>query len=72
MKPNMGSPDRLVRGLVVAPLALIVAFVLGIGSVAGVILVAVAVIMAVTAVVGFCPLYRVLGFSSERHTPAPR
>ena len=72
MKPNMGTPDRLVRGFAVAPLALIAALVLGIGSVAGVILAVVAVIMAVTAVVGFCPLYRVLGFSSERHAPAPR
>jgi hypothetical protein len=72
MTPNMGTPDRLARGFVVAPAALIVAVVLGIGSVAGVILAVVAVIMAVTAAVGFCPLYRLFGFSSERHSPAPR
>ena len=38
MTRNMGTIDRLVRGLLVAPLALILALVVGIGSVAGVIL----------------------------------
>jgi len=28
--------------------------------------------MAVTAAVGFCPLYRLLGLSTERHEPAHR
>lgn len=72
MTRNMGSLDRLVRGLAVAPLALIVALVIGIGSIPGLILVAVAVVMAVTAAVGFCPLYRIFGFSSERHDLAHR
>jgi hypothetical protein len=64
----MGNLDRLIRGLAVAPVALIVAFVIGIGSIAGLILAAIGVIMAVTAVVGFCPLYRLIGFSSARQT----
>ena len=72
MTRNMGTIDRLVRGLLVAPLALILALVVGIGSVAGVILAVVAVVMAVTAVVGVCPLYRLVGLSTERHTVAPR
>ena len=38
MTRNMGNIDRLVRGLLAAPVALILAFVVGIGSVAGVIL----------------------------------
>ncbi|MCY7304022.1 MAG: DUF2892 domain-containing protein [Thermoleophilia bacterium] len=53
-------------------MALILAFVVGIGSVAGVLLAVVGVVMAVTAVVGFCPLYRLIGVSSDRHTVAPR
>ena len=72
MTKNEGTIDRLFRGVVVAPVALILAFVVGIGSIAGVLLVAVAVIMAVTAAVGFCPLYRLLGFSSDRRTVVPR
>jgi hypothetical protein len=28
--------------------------------------------MSVTAIAGFCPLYRLLGLSTERHTVAPR
>ena len=71
MTRNEGTIDRLARG-VVAIIALILAFVVGIGSVAGVILTLVAVVMAVTAAVGFCPLYRMLGLSSDRHTPAHR
>ncbi len=72
MTRNMGNIDRLVRGLLAAPVALILAFVVGIGSVAGVILVVAALVMAVTAVVGFCPLYKLIGLSTERHTVAPR
>ncbi len=72
MTKNEGIIDRLLRGMIVAPVALILAFVVGIGSVAGVLLAAAAVIMAVTAVVGFCPLYRLIGVSSNRHTVASR
>ena len=71
MTRNEGNIDRLVRG-VVAIIALILAFAVGIGSVAGVILALVAVVMAVTAVVGFCPLYRLIGLSTDRHEPAHR
>jgi hypothetical protein len=71
MTRNEGNTDRIVRG-VVAIIALILAFVVGIGSVVGVILALVGVIMAVTAAVGFCPLYRLLGLSTDRHLPAHR
>jgi hypothetical protein len=72
MTTNMGNPDRLVRGFVVAPIALVFAVLIGIGSPAGIVLAVVGVIMALTAVVGFCPLYRLFGFSSERHAAAQR
>ncbi len=72
MTRNMARIDRLARGVIVAPVALIVALVVGIGSVAGVILAAVAVIMAVTAAVGFCPLYRAVGVATGGHTVARR
>ena len=71
MTRNEGNIDRLARG-VVAIIALILAFAVGIGSVGGVILALVAVVMAVTAAVGFCALYKLLGISTDRHTAAPR
>jgi hypothetical protein len=64
MKHNLGSADRAIRAFVIAPIALILAFLTGAGSVLGVILIVVAVVMAVTAAVGFCPLYRLVGLSS--------
>ena len=67
MEHNVGKSDRLARGLLVAPLAVILAIVVGAGSVLGIVLLAVAAIMALTAVVGMCPLYRVLGISTQRH-----
>ena len=67
MEHNMGKSDRLARGLLVAPLAVILATVVGAGSVLGVVLLVVAVIMALTAVVGMCPLYSVIGISTQRN-----
>jgi len=57
MKKNMGTTDRLVRALLVAPVLLVIAFAVGFGSVAGVIAAVLAVVMVGTAAVGFCPLY---------------
>ena len=56
MSINMGSIDRMLRVFVVAPAAIVVAIVAGAGSVAGIVLLAVAAIMLATSVVGFCPL----------------
>lgn len=64
MTRNMGKWDRLIRGLVVAPLAAIAAFAVGAGTVLGVVLLVLAAIMALTAVAGSCPLYRLVGLST--------
>jgi hypothetical protein len=42
----------------------VAALYVGAGTVGGVILFAVAAVMLVTAAVGFCPLYRLLGIST--------
>ncbi|HRW37655.1 MAG: DUF2892 domain-containing protein [Acidimicrobiales bacterium] len=63
MQRNEGNIDRIVR-VVVAVAALAGAAAVGIGSVGGLALVAVGVIMGVTAAVGFCPLYRLIGVST--------
>lgn len=61
---NMGSFDRGVRAFVVAPVAIVLAFVVGAGSVAGVILFVLAGIMAATSATGFCPNYVWLGITT--------
>lgn len=71
MTRNMGTADRLVRAFLVAPVALVAALGVGVGSVGGIILVAVAAVMLATSAVGFCPLYALLGIhTGGRHRPA--
>jgi len=65
MERNTGTLDRIVRGVIVAPAAVWGALVLGAGTPGGIALLAVAAVMLVTAIVGFCPLYRVLRISTH-------
>ena len=65
MTQNMGLLDRALRAFVVAPVAIVLAFILGAGSIAGVILFVVAGIMLATSVVGFCPTYTLVGISTD-------
>ena len=67
MTRNMGTFDRGLRAFVVAPAALVVAFLLGAGTLAGVILFVVAGIMLTTAVTAFCPTYTAVGISTHPH-----
>jgi len=67
MTRNMGTFDRGLRAFVVAPVATVVAFIVGAGTVGGVILFVVAGIMLVTAVTAFCPNYIVVGISTDPH-----
>jgi hypothetical protein len=67
MKVNMGILDRRVRGFVIAPVALVLALLLGAGTVAGIVLLVVAGIAAVTAAVGFCAVYSLLHLDSRGH-----
>ena len=68
MQTNMGTPDRIIRAIV-GVAALIGALALGLSSLGGILLLIVGGIMAVTAAVGFCPLYRVFGMST---CPVPK
>ena len=71
MKSNMSVTDRWIR-VVLAALGVWLASALGFGSVGGLILLVVAGILAVTAALGFCPLYVAFGISTNRrvHRPA--
>lgn len=60
MRKNMGTIDRAVRGFLVAPGAIVAALAVGAGSILGLVLIALAAIMAATALAGFCPLYALL------------
>jgi len=57
MTCNMGRTDRWIRALLVAPLLVILAIVVGPSGVLAYVLYALAVVMVATAAVGFCPLY---------------
>lgn len=67
MTRNMGTFDRALRAFVIAPVAILVAFVLGAGTLAGVILLVVAGIMLASAATAFCPTYTVIGISTRPH-----
>jgi hypothetical protein len=58
MGKNEGVLDRALR-VTVAMVALVAGLAVGAGSVAGIVLLAVAAIMFLTGVVGFCPLYTI-------------
>lgn len=62
---NMGALDRGIRAFVIAPAAIVVALVLGGGTVGGIILFVVAGIMLATAATAFCPAYIVAGISTD-------
>ena len=67
MSKNMGSIDRLLRAFVVAQAAIVVAVVVGVGSVVGIVLLAIAAIMLATAAVVFCPLYKPFKIYTQSH-----
>jgi fatty acid desaturase len=64
MQKNEGNADRVVRGLI-AVVAAIAAIAVGAGTVWGVVLWIVAAIMAGTAIIGMCPIYRLLRLDSR-------
>lgn len=65
MKRNVGTVDRLVRALIVAPVLIVVGFVLGVGSLFGILAFVVAGVMLATAALGFCPGYVPFGLSTR-------
>lgn len=68
MQKNIGKIDMLVRNLLAITLALLI-FLNVLNGTPGLIAGAVAVILSVTAVLGRCPLYCLIGVSSCRVRP---
>jgi hypothetical protein len=67
MKKNVGLLDKVVRIIFVVLIAVLY-FIHLISGGAAIILGAVAVILLLTSVMGFCPLYALLGISTAHKT----
>ncbi len=63
MKKNMSNLDKGVRILIAAAVALLYYFDVIEGTLAYV-LMAVAIILLITSLINFCPLYRIFGIST--------
>lgn len=64
MKVNMGRTDRMIRAFLVAPVLVILAIVVAVGSIGGIILIVLAGVMLLTSAVGSCPLYLPFGLNT--------
>ena len=71
MSKNMSNLDRGLRAFLVAPLAIVVAYVVGAGSIFGIALFAIAAIMLATSAIGYCPLYTLLHLDTRGRKPLP-
>jgi Protein of unknown function (DUF2892) len=71
MSRNMSNLDRGLRSFVVAPIAIVVAVLIGAGSIGGIVLFALAATMLATSAVGFCPLYTLFHLNTRGRTPLP-
>jgi hypothetical protein len=71
MSRNMSKLDRALRGFVIAPIAIVLAVLVGAGSIGGIALFALAAIMLATGAVGFCPLYALFRFDTRGRRPLP-
>jgi len=65
MKKNMGTIDRVIRSLIAIVIAILF-FTHTISGTLGIVLLVVAAILLVTSIIGFCPLYALLGLSTDK------
>lgn len=66
MKINMSKADRVIRVIVAAILATLY-FKDVIGGLVGFILLLFAIVLAITGVFGYCPLYAIFGFQTNNN-----
>ena len=65
MTCNVGRTERLVRALVIAPIAIVLALVVfGVDTIPGIAALVVAAAMLGTALIKWCPLSRLLGINT--------
>ena len=63
MKKNMGSTDKIIRVVLAAAIGVLY-YMDHISGTLAYVLMAVAIVLLVTSLVNFCPLYRLLGTST--------
>jgi diacylglycerol kinase len=63
MKKNMGSTDKTIRVIVAALIAILYLTVLK-STTLGLILLILAIVLVVTSLIGFCPLYTLFGWNT--------
>jgi hypothetical protein len=75
VKINVGSADRKLRALLVAPVFVVAGLLVGPAGWLAIVLYALAVVMLATSALSFCPLYALLGLGTvpeqKVSTPAP-
>ena len=64
---NVGSTDKTIR-IVVGIVALVLSFMSlgGVGSTAGIVALVIGAVLIVTALINFCPAYKIINFSSRK------
>jgi len=65
MKKNMGTIDRVIRSLIAIVIAILF-FTHTISGTLAVVLLIVAAVFIVTSIISFCPLYYLLGISTDK------
>ncbi|HWI92145.1 MAG TPA: DUF2892 domain-containing protein [Flavisolibacter sp.] len=65
MKSNLGSADRIIRLLIAAAIVVLYFLDLINGTIATVLLI-IAAVLALTAIINFCPLYRIFGLRTNK------
>ena len=63
MKKNMGSADRIAR-FVIAAIVAVLYFTNVITGTLGIVLLIIAGVFVLTSLIGFCPLYTIIGIST--------
>lgn len=67
MKKNMGTIDRTIR--IILALAIAVMYFMNvISGTLAIVLLVIAVVFVLTSIIGYCPLYSLLGISSRKRT----
>ena len=65
----MTTPDRRLRALLIAPVAVPIGVLIGPESVASIVLYALAAVMLVTSAAGSCPLHSLFGVGGRHRQP---
>jgi hypothetical protein len=65
MKHNLGTADRIIR-LIIAALVTFLFLNNTISGTTGIVLMVIAIVFLITSLINFCPIYAVLGWSTQK------